>query len=201
MPNLPDPVVSPDVLRAGRIPPGQARTEKWPVLHHGEVPAFDAASWDFFARGLCASPFRLGFDAFQALPVTRVRADMHCVTRWSRLDNLWEGVSIREILSRARPKPEARFAMVHAENGFTANIPLAELDQADVLLAMKNNGETISAEHGYPLRLVVPRLYAWKSAKWVRGIEFLAEDAPGFWEQNGYHIHGDPWKEERFWGD
>lgn len=198
---MPDPIVSPDTLRAERVPPGQVETKKWPVLHHGEVPAFDAATWDFRVWGLCGNPLRFSWEEFAALPRVRVKADMHCVTRWSRLENLWEGVSVREILGRARPGSEARFGMVHAENGFTANIPLPELDREDVLLATGNDGEPLSPEHGYPLRLVVPRLYAWKSAKWVRGIELLAKDAPGFWEQNGYHIHGDPWKEERFWGD
>ena len=150
---------------------------------------------------MCEREIRFTYGEFLALPRIAVRADMHCVTRWSRLDNLWEGVAIREILARAKPRPEAKYALAHGEAGFTANLPFSDLAQDDVLLADRNNGETLTPEHGFPLRLVVPRLYAWKSAKWIRGIEFVAEDAPGFWERNGYHMHGDPWKEERFWGD
>lgn len=198
---MPDPIASPDVLRAERVPPGQVLTRKWPVLHHGEIPAFDRACWDFRVWGLCGNPLRFTYDAFLLLPRAAVRADMHCVTRWSRLDNLWEGVLVREILRRARPDPAARAVLVHAENGFTTNLPLPEADREDVILADRHDGAPLSPEHGFPLRLVVPRLYAWKSAKWVRGIELTAEEVPGFWEQNGYHMRGDPWKEERFWGD
>jgi DMSO/TMAO reductase YedYZ molybdopterin-dependent catalytic subunit len=128
----------------------------------------------------------------------QVRSDIHCVTRWSRFDNLWEGVSLREVLRRAEVKPEARFAVIHAERGFTTNLPLAELDQDDALLADKHDGADLTPEHGWPLRLVVPRRYFWKSAKWVRALEITAQDRPGFWEQNGYHNEADPWKEERF---
>jgi DMSO/TMAO reductase YedYZ molybdopterin-dependent catalytic subunit len=120
------------------------------------------------------------------------------VTRWSRFDNRWDGVAFRELLARVHPKPQAAYVLVHAEQGFTANVPLPDLDREEVLLATHHDGEPLSAEHGYPLRLIVPHLYAWKSVKWVRGLEFLQHDTPGFWEQNGYHMYGDPWKEQRF---
>lgn len=181
-----------------RLPPGQVHTEKWPVLHYGSVPNVELRTWDFRVHGLVERPVRWTWDEFEALPRVQVRSDIHCVTRWSRFDNLWQGVSMREVLRAARPTPEARFAIVHAEQGFTANLPLAELDQDDVLLADHHDGVRLTPDHGWPLRLVVPRRYFWKSAKWVRGIELLADDRPGFWEQNGYHNDADPWKEERF---
>ncbi len=181
-----------------RLPPGQVRTDKWPVLHYGTVPKIDLSTWDFRVVGLVERPVRLTWEEFQALLRVQVRSDIHCVTRWSRFDNLWQGVSMREVLARAGPKPEARFALVHAEQGFTANLPLAELNQDDVLLASQHDGVDLTPEHGWPLRLVVPRRYFWKSAKWVRAIELSDVDRAGFWEQNGYHNEADPWKEERF---
>ena len=181
-----------------RLPPGQVRTEKWPVLHYGSVPRVDLARWDFRVFGEVERPQRWTWDEFKALTRVRVQSDIHCVTRWSRFDNLWEGVSIREVLQRAGRKPGAAFAVAHAEQGFTANLPLKELDQDDVLLADKHDGADLTPEHGWPLRLVVPRRYFWKSAKWIRAIELLPADRPGFWEQNGYHNEADPWREERF---
>jgi len=181
-----------------RLPPGQVRTDKWPVLHYGSVPGVDLEQWDFRVYGLVERPVRWTWQEFSALPRVAVRSDIHCVTRWSRFDNLWQGVAIREVLARVGPKPEAVFAIVHAEQGYTTNLPLAELDHDDVLLADRHDGEPLAPEHGWPLRLVVPRRYFWKSAKWVRGIELTADDRPGFWEQNGYHNDADPWKEERF---
>jgi DMSO/TMAO reductase YedYZ molybdopterin-dependent catalytic subunit len=181
-----------------RLPPGQVLTDKWPVLHHGAVPKVDLTRWDLKVEGLVERPQTLGWEAFQALPRVQVRSDIHCVTRWSRYDNLWEGVSIGEVLRRAGIAPGARFAIVHAEHGYTTNLPLRELDQDDVLLADRHDGAPLSPEHGWPLRLVVPRRYFWKSAKWVRRIELAGEDAPGFWERNGYHNDADPWREERF---
>ena len=181
-----------------RLPPGQYLTEKWPVLHYGSVPKFNKATWDFKVSGLVENPLRFTYDEFIALPHASFRADIHCVTRWSMFDSTWEGVSVQELIRRAQPKPEARFVLVQAENNFTANLPLADVDQPNSLFAYKRNGENISPEHGWPMRLVLPHLYFWKSAKWVRGIEFLAEDRPGFWEQYGYHMRGDPWKEERY---
>jgi DMSO/TMAO reductase YedYZ molybdopterin-dependent catalytic subunit len=173
-------------------------TEKWPVLHYGSVPTTDLAAWDLRVTGLVEAPVRWTWEEFQALPRVEVHSDIHCVTRWSRYDNRWSGVSLREVLSRARRKPEARFAIIHAEQGFTANLPLEELDQDDVLLADQHDGQPLTPEHGWPLRLVVPRRYFWKSAKWVRAIELVDRDQPGFWERNGYHNDADPWREERF---
>ena len=184
----------------GRLPPGQSLTLKWPVLHEGAVPAFDPVRWDFAVRGLVENPFVLTWDEFQALPRTKIRADFHCVTTWSKFDNEWEGVSFRLLAQRARPKPEAKFVVVKADGGYTTNVPLQDLLRDSVLLADRHAPEPLSAEHGAPLRLVVPHLYAWKSAKWVRGLDFIAVDRPGFWEQVGYHMYGDPFEEQRYRG-
>ncbi len=181
-----------------RLPPGQIRTDKWPVLHYGSVPRVDLSRWDFRVYGLVVRPLRWTHQEFLALPRVEVRSDIHCVTRWSRFDNSWQGVSVREVLRQAGVKPEAVFAVAHAEQGFTANLPLTELLKDDVLLADKHDGTDLTPEHGWPLRLVVPRRYFWKSAKWIRALELTASDHPGFWEQNGYHNEADPWKEERF---
>ncbi len=194
-------IVSPDVGRARRIPPNQVETKKWPVLHAGSVPRFDRARWTFHVFGLVDKPWQCSYDEFLALPRIRVQADIHCVTRWSKLDNLFEGVSTREVLSKVKVDPRAKFVMAHSEEGWTTNLPLEDFLGEDCLFAWKHNGLDLEPDHGYPLRLVVPRLYFWKSAKWVRGIELMAEDRPGFWEaweHGGYHMHGDPWKNERF---
>jgi DMSO/TMAO reductase YedYZ molybdopterin-dependent catalytic subunit len=185
---------------AGRLPPGQSLTLKWPVLHEGDVPLFDPRAWDFRITGLVERPVRFTWDEFSHLPMKEVVADMHCVTRWSRFDVRWEGVPFSEVMKRSGAKPEAKFVMVLAEQGYTSNVPLADLMRPTTLFALRHNGEPLAPEHGYPVRLVVPNLYAWRSVKWVRGIEFLAEDQPGFWEQNGYHIYGDPFKEQRYSG-
>ena len=182
----------------GRLPPGQSLTLKWPVLHYGSVPRFDPATWGFQVYGRVESPLKLSWNEFNALPRVQITSDFHCVTRWSRFDNRWDGVAMQEILRRARPKADATHVLVHAEQGFTANVPLADLDRKEVLLATHHNGQPLSGDHGYPLRLIVPHLYAWKSVKWVRGLEFLDHDEAGFWEQNGYHMYGDPWKEQRY---
>jgi DMSO/TMAO reductase YedYZ molybdopterin-dependent catalytic subunit len=184
--------------REPRLPPGQIRTEKWPVLHYGSVPKVDLKGWDFRVQGLVEHPQRWTWDEFQELPRVRVHSDIHCVTRWSRFDNVWEGVSMVEVLRRAGVRPEARHAIILAEQGFTTNLPLSELTHDDVLLADKHDGQPLTPDHGWPLRLVVPRRYFWKSAKWIRSIELSASDRPGFWEQNGYHNDADPWREERF---
>jgi DMSO/TMAO reductase YedYZ molybdopterin-dependent catalytic subunit len=184
--------------REPRLPPGQILTEKWPVLHHGAIPKVDLATWDFRIHGLVEAPVRWVWEEFQKLERTRVESDIHCVTRWSRYNNTWGGVAIREVFRHVSLRPEARFAIVHAELGYTTNLPLAELIQDDVLLADTHDGAPLTPEHGWPLRLVVPRRYFWKSAKWVRGIEIVDRDRPGFWEQNGYHNEADPWREERF---
>ena len=196
----PDLVVSPDTRRAQRIPPGQSRTLKWPVLDAGGPPRIDLQSWRLELRGLCRTPVSFSWEEFNTLPRIRVLADFHCVTRWSRLDNTWEGVATRELVNRAGGiAPEARFVLVCGyDMGWTTNLPLDHFLAEDALVATHHDGEPLSLEHGAPARLIVPRLYAWKSAKWISGIEFLAADRPGFWEQNGYHMKGDPWREERF---
>jgi DMSO/TMAO reductase YedYZ molybdopterin-dependent catalytic subunit len=191
-------ILAEKMKRDGRLPPGQALTLKWPVLHYGSVPRFDSETWDFRTFGLVEKLLRLTWEEFMNLPKVEVTADFHCVTRWSRFDNHWEGVPFRAICDLTKPRPEATHVLVHAEEGFTTNVPLPDLLTDDVLFAFKHDGEPLPAEHGGPLRLVVPKLYAWKSAKWVRGLEFLPHDHAGFWEQNGYHMYGDPWKEQRF---
>jgi DMSO/TMAO reductase YedYZ molybdopterin-dependent catalytic subunit len=182
----------------GRLPPGQSLTLKWPILHEGSVPHFDPVRWDFRVFGLVRNPVKLPWEEFKRLPRITTTSDFHCVTRWSRFDNQWEGVAFHEIMKLADPPPEAKYVLVHAEQGYTANVSLADLARDHVLLATHHDGRPLDPEHGYPLRLIVPHLYAWKSVKWVRGFEFLESDAPGFWEQNGYHMRGDPWKEQRF---
>ncbi len=192
-------IVSSDTLRAERVPKGQMATNRWPVLHAGATPKVDLATWTFELSGLVESSMSWTWAEFRALPAAVVKADMHCVTRWTRLDNAWEGVPVREVLRHVAIRPEARFASIEAEHGFTTNLPIEALLGEDCLFAWSHDGKPLDPDHGWPLRLVVPRLYAWKSAKWVRGIEFLAEDRPGFWEQNGYHNLGDPWLEQRYW--
>ena len=181
-----------------RLPPGQVITRKWPVLHYGTVPRVDVATWRFSVGGAVEQPFAITWEELQALPRRQTACDIHCVTRWSRYDNVFEGVPVQLLLQRARVKPEARYALVHAEQGYTTNLPLDDLDRPENLLALSHDGEPLTPEHGGPVRLLVPHLYLWKSAKWVRGIECLEEDVPGFWEQNGYHMRGDPWQEERY---
>lgn len=199
MNSQPDPAdIVESARRDPRLPPGQVLTDKWPVLHHGTVPAVDLATWDLVVDGRVTSPRRWTWKEFEALPRTRVHSDIHCVTRWSRYDNDWEGVSLRHVLQLAAPAADARFAVIHAEHGFTTNLPLEELLQDDVLLADLHDGKPLTPEHGWPLRLVVPRRYFWKSAKWIRRIELADRDQPGFWERNGYHNDADPWREERF---
>ena len=185
---------------AGRLPPGQKATLKWPVLHMGAVPGFDPAAWDFRVNGLVKQPLSLTWEDFTRLPRKEVVADMHCVTRWSRFDVRWEGVPFTEVMKLVEPKPEAKFALVLAEQGYTSNVPLEDLMRPTTLFALKHNGEPLPAEHGYPLRLVLPHLYAWKSVKWVRGFMLLDHDRPGFWERSGYHIYGDPFQEQRYSG-
>ena len=184
-----------------RLPPGQVLTTKWPVLHYGDVPRVDIDAWTFEVSGLVDRPFAVSYNELLQLPRTSVQCDMHCVTRWSRLDNAFEGVPVQLLLERAGVKPEAHHCLVSAEQGFTTNLPLADLDRRDNLIALKWNGEWLTPEHGWPARLLVPHLYLWKSAKWVRGLSLRDEDEPGFWETNGYHIRGDPWQEQRYWGD
>jgi DMSO/TMAO reductase YedYZ molybdopterin-dependent catalytic subunit len=193
-----DVIISPDTKRANRVPPGQHLTEKWPVLHYGSVPKINTSKWTLKIFGRVDKERTLSYEEFIALPVTKVFSDIHCVTTWSKLDNLWEGVSTGEMKKLVTISPSAKFVIVHATGSFTTNLPINDFFESDVLFAMQHNNEDISADHGGPVRLVVPRLYFWKSAKWITGIEFTEKDKPGFWESAGYHNHGDPWTEERY---
>ncbi|HMI52460.1 MAG TPA: sulfite oxidase-like oxidoreductase [Candidatus Saccharimonadales bacterium] len=186
--------------RDGRLPPGQSLTLKWPVLHCGSVPRFNPETWDFTVSGMVERPVRLSWAELRALPQTEVSSDFHCVTRWSRLDNRWTGVLFTEVLKLVAPQPGTEFVSVQAEEGYTANVPLADLRRPNVLFAFEHDGQPLTADHGGPVRLIVPHLYAWKSVKWVRGFMLLDEDRLGFWERNGYHAYGDPWTEQRYSG-
>jgi DMSO/TMAO reductase YedYZ molybdopterin-dependent catalytic subunit len=181
-----------------RLPPGQYLTEKWPVLHAGIVPETDLATWDFKVFGEVESPVTLSWEELQALPSREIELDIHCVTRWSRFDARFRGVHWSDLAKLAGPKPAGRYVVAHAEQGFTANVPFASLEDDHALLATEANDEPLTAEHGWPLRLVIPGKYFWKSAKWLRGIELTASDRPGFWEGYGYHNDADPWEEERY---
>jgi len=185
---------------ASRLPPGQQLTKKWPVLTYGQTPHIDLQRWTFRCFGAVEQEVAWAWAEFVQLPRVEIVSDIHCVTHWTMLDARWEGVAIREILQRVRVRPEAKAVMVHADPDYTTNIALEDLMADDVLLALKHNGQDLTADHGGPCRLVVPRLYFWKSAKWVRAFEFLEANPPGFWEENGYHMRGDPWLEERFTG-
>ena len=181
-----------------RLPPGQYMTTKWPVLHAGSVPHVDIDRWTFRVFGEVEEELELDWDRFGRLPRVSSTQDIHCVTRWSRFDAEFEGVPWSEIAKLCRPRATARFAIAHAEQGFTANVPYSFLDQDDTLLVTHADGKPLAADHGWPMRLVVPGKYFWKSAKWLRAIELTAEDHPGFWERYGYHNDADPWKEERY---
>jgi DMSO/TMAO reductase YedYZ molybdopterin-dependent catalytic subunit len=184
-----------------RIPPGQYNTERFPVLHAGSVPETDLADWSFSIEGLVSTPVNLTYDDILAMPAVRRTFDIHCVTKWSKLDTEWEGVAVHEVMGTVELAPSASHVLVIAEQGFTANLPLEDFLAEDNLFAYRYDGEALEPDHGWPLRLVVPHLYFWKSVKWVRGLRFLDHDEPGFWERNGYHMYGDPWREQRFWGD
>lgn len=206
VPPLPDAqpagvIISPDTRRENRVPPDQSRTLKWPVLDaSGAPPALSLDKWRLKLTGLVEKPIEWTWAEVQALPRAKVFADFHCVTRWSRLGNVWEGVSTRELVTLAGGlKPEAKYVLVHGyDSGWTTNLPLADFLAEDALVAFTHDGEPLTEEHGGPARLIVPQLYAWKSAKWLSAIEFLDQDRAGFWERNGYHMHGDPWKQERY---
>ncbi len=194
-----DIIISADTLRENRIPPGQSRTRKWPVLQAGPVMNISQQEWSLSIGGLVDNPITLNWEEFRQLPRVKVFSDFHCVTKWSRLANLWEGVSTKLIAEMVGVQPEARFVLPGAyDNGWTTNLPLENFLSEDALLCDTHDGELLDADHGGPVRLVVPLLYAWKSAKWLNSIQFVAEDQPGYWERQGYHNHGDPWKEERF---
>jgi DMSO/TMAO reductase YedYZ molybdopterin-dependent catalytic subunit len=184
-----------------RIPPGQYVTEKFPVLHYGSVPVYENVeeTWDLRVWGEIDAPARFTFAEFRALPTIQIVTDIHCVTRWSKLDTRWEGVQFRTFLNHIPAlKPTAKFIVFHCEQGFTANVPLDLMLEDDALLAYKYDGAKLTPDHGYPLRALAPKKYFWKSAKWLRGIEFLEEDRLGFWERYGYNNNADPWKEERY---
>lgn len=196
----PGAIISPDTHRSERIPPGQARTRKWPVLQYGRIPEISTDRWRLEIRGLVRNPLRFTWDEFQQLPRVQVFSDFHCVTCWSRLGNVWEGVSVKFLFERAGVLPAAKYVIATGyDDGWTTNMPLDDFLQEDVLIADKHDGEPLSFDHGGPVRLIVPRLYAWKSAKWLKAITLLDHDEPGLWEQAGYHMHGDPWTEERMW--
>ncbi len=181
-----------------RLPPGQYLTEKWPVLHAGSIPKTDLATWDFRVSGEVEQPLCLTWEELTALPATEIELDIHCVSRWSRFDTRFKGVHWRDLAALVSPKPSARFVIAQAEQGITANVPLAAIEDENALIAYEADGEPLTPEHGWPLRLVVPSKYFWKSAKWLRGLELLDHDQPGFWERYGYHNEADYWKEERY---
>jgi DMSO/TMAO reductase YedYZ molybdopterin-dependent catalytic subunit len=183
----------------GRVPPGQFVTKKFPVLTYGSTPKIDLSTWRLRLWGLVEKEVTLNWEQFTKLPWTKLTADFHCVTQWSRLDNLWEGVLFHDVAAMAKPMSNAKTVTAHCYGGYTTNVPLEVLMDEDVLLAHKLDGEPLIPEHGWPVRLVVPKRYAWKSAKWLNGLEFIDVDKPGFWEVRGYNNEGDPWKEERFW--
>ncbi len=188
-------------IDTARLPPGQYFTDRFPVLHVGDVPRYDLATWDFEITGLVSRPLHLSFDELAALPATEVLTDIHCVTKWSKFDTTWRGVRVRDLLELAGAEPGATHLVAHAEYGYTANLDLADATGDDALVAYAFDGEPLEPEHGFPARLFIPHLYLWKSVKWLRGLELTSEDRPGFWERNGYHNHGDPWTEQRFVGD
>ncbi|RJO62476.1 MAG: twin-arginine translocation signal domain-containing protein [Dehalococcoidia bacterium] len=195
---LPGIIYSPDTLRANRIPPGQTETSAWPQLQASGVPTINLDDWIFTISGEVEKEVILSYGEFTALLSEKVFSDIHCVTRWTRLNNLWEGFGAQTVTNLVKLKTDAKFVIVHAYGGFTTNLTLSDFLQPDVLFTVKHDGTPLIPEHGWPVRLVVPRLYFWKSAKWVTGIEFSAVDQPGFWETRRYNNHGGPWKEERF---
>ncbi|MGH2698111.1 MAG: sulfite oxidase-like oxidoreductase [Actinomycetota bacterium] len=181
-----------------RVPPGQRVVRGWPVLHEGRIPRFDQSTWSLALDGACAHALRLDYAEVQALPTVDLTSDFHCVTGWSKLDNFWRGVQTKELLERASPNSDATHVLVHAEQGYTANLPLAALVEDESMVTWQHNGKQLAPKHGWPLRLVVPLLYGWKSVKWVRRFELLTADHRGFWELRGYHNRADPWLEERY---
>jgi len=188
-------------LDASRLPPGQYLTDRFPVLHVGEIPDYQPGQWSLDIFGLVDQSFTLTLDELKALPSVSLTFDIHCVTKWSKFDTTWQGVRVKDLLALAGVQSGATHVMEHAEFGYTTNVPLADITTDEALVAYAFEGEEITAEHGGPVRIVIPHLYFWKSAKWLRGIELIPQDAPGFWERNGYHMYADPFKEQRFWND
>ena len=184
-----------------RLPPGQYLTERFPVLHVGDVPSYAPGEWNLAVGGMVEQPFVIDLDELKTMPSVTLTFDIHCVTKWSKFDTTWTGVRVRDLLERAGVQRGATHVMEHAEYGYTTNVPLADITTDEAIVAYAFEGEEIEPLHGGPVRIVVPHLYFWKSAKWVRGLEVRGSDAPGFWEQNGYHMYGDPFLEQRHWGD
>jgi DMSO/TMAO reductase YedYZ molybdopterin-dependent catalytic subunit len=194
-------VPAPDPALGGRVPAGQVATERFPILHEGEVPVYDMKEWTLTVSGELERAVTFTYEQIQALAQTELVCDIHCVTRWSKLDTKWSGVRFRTLFEQLNVSPEAKYVMVHADPDYDTNVPLIDLLRDDVLLAWEYDGKLLTAKHGWPLRLIVPHLYFWKSAKWIRGFEFMKEDRLGFWERNGFHPYADPFKEERFSGE
>ena len=184
-----------------RVPPGQYVTGRFPVLHAGVTPKVKLNEWDFNVTGMAGEAVKWSYQDFLDLPQAERTFDIHCVTKWTKLDTTWRGVAVTELMSSIEPAPGSTHVLVLAEQGFTANLPIADFVRPENLFAHSFGGEPLEPDHGWPLRLVVPHLYFWKSVKWVRGLRFLDQDTPGFWERNGYHMYGDPWREQRYWGD
>ena len=184
-----------------RLPPGQYLTERFPVLHVGDVPTYEPGQWDLKIFGLVDKPFAINLDELKSMQAVTLLTDIHCVTKWSKFDTTWKGVRVRDLIERAGMQTGAAYIMGHAEHGYTANLPLADVLLDESLVVYEYEGEAIEPIHGGPVRLLVPHLYFWKSPKWLRGLELRTTDAPGFWEQNGYNMYGDPFLEQRFWGD
>ena len=190
-----------DVALGERLPPGQVLTERFPILHEGEVPAYDLATWSLRLFGTLANPVELTYADLQALPQRQLQCDIHCVTRWSKFDTRWSGVHLQDLLQALDIRPTSSFVMAHADHDYQTNLRLDDLLHPDSLLATHYDGQPLTAQHGWPLRLVVAGRYFWKSAKWLRGLEFTDQEQPGFWERNGFHLHADPFIEQRFSGD
>ena len=184
-------------LDPARLPPGQYLTERFPVLHVGDVPTYEPGRWDLTVRGLVDEPFTIGLDELREMPSVTLTYDIHCVTKWSKFDTTWTGVRVRELLARAGVQERVTHVIEHAEFGYTTNVPIADITTDEALVAYAFEGEDIESIHGGPVRIVVPHLYFWKSAKWVRELELVDRDRPGFWERNGYHMYGDPFREQR----
>ncbi|VAW08960.1 hypothetical protein MNBD_ACTINO01-1028 [hydrothermal vent metagenome] len=184
-----------------RLPPGQYHTERFPVLQAGSVPDVDMTTWDFVIDGLVERRVAWKWSDIEQMPSSEVAADIHCVTKWSKFDTRWKGVPVSYLWDQITPKPEATHVMINAYHGFTANLPIEDFLRPGNLFAHTYEDDALTLEHGFPLRLVVPHLYFWKSVKWVRGFTLMDADAPGFWERNGYHMYGDPFSEQRYWGD